>query len=68
MRKRIATFFMVAVSVFTVVGIAQAAIHNPSRDRMCFDQKEMPKECDPTACTCLFHYLEETIIGIFSSK
>ncbi|HMT09311.1 MAG TPA: hypothetical protein PKA82_15010 [Pyrinomonadaceae bacterium] len=68
MRKRIATFLLVAISVVTIVGVAEAAIHNPSRDRQCFDYKDIPKECDPAACTCLFHYLEETIISIFRSK
>lgn len=68
MRKRIATFLMVAVSVITVAGIAQAAIHDPMRDRRCFDQKVIPKECDTTVCTCLFHEIEEYVMSIFSSK
>jgi len=68
MRKRIATLLMVAISVITIVGIAEAAIHNPNRDRMCFDQKDVPKECDPAACTCLFHQIEEYVVSMFTSK
>lgn len=68
MKRKIASMLLVAMSVITIVGIAEAAIHNPTRDRMCFDAKDVPKTCDPSACTCLFHELEEFIAGIFSSK
>ncbi len=73
MKKLLATLVMLAAVSVVFAGKAEApqgAIDNPkSQYAQCHDSdgKWAPqnKNCDPNACGCLFHQLEEWFISIF---
>lgn len=50
-------------------GASAGAIHNPKTYELCHDKdgkwNPTSKTCDSAACGCLFHQLEEFVVGLF---
>jgi hypothetical protein len=68
MKNKLASLMLVFVMTATLATAAGAAIYNPKTSGQCHDAngKFIPsKECDPDACGCLFHEIEEFIKGFF---
>lgn len=46
-----------------------SAIHNPKTFSMCHNEygkwDPTDKSCDPASCGCLFHQIEEFLVGLF---
>ncbi|MBK7708151.1 MAG: hypothetical protein IPN69_17160 [Acidobacteria bacterium] len=74
MKKLFATLMLLTAVSFAFAGKAgdsDGAIENPkSQYALCHDQNgkwdPQSKSCDPYACGCLFHQIEEFIMDIFS--
>ncbi len=70
MKKLFATFLLlVCVSAVFAgkTGGSESVIANPKAP-VCHDKDGRfidSKECDPTSCGCLFHQIEEFLIGLF---
>ena len=71
MKKAVATIMLlmcVSVPFAGKTGDTSGAIDNP-KAAVCHDKngKWSPedKSCDPNACGCLFHQIEEFLVGIF---
>lgn len=68
MKKRIASLMLLLSMISVSAGAAYAVIFNEKSYQRCHDNKGVridSKECDPNACGCFFHWLEEYIKGMF---
>jgi hypothetical protein len=72
MKKLLATFMLLMFVSVAFAGPAggDSAIENPkTRAIQCHDKNgnwsPQDKNCDPTSCGCLFHQIEEFIVGLF---
>lgn len=70
MKKLLATFLLlmcVSVAFAGKTGGSADVIDNPGSQ--CHDKSgkwnPQNKNCDPTACGCLFHQIEEFVLGLF---
>jgi len=73
MKKLLATLMLlmfVSVAFAGKAGDSAGAINNPkSPSTQCHDKSgnwnPQSKDCDQTSCGCLFHQIEEFIVGLF---
>lgn len=72
MKKLFATLLLlmcVSVAFAGKAGDSAGAINNPKNEAVCHDKNgnwdPQDKSCDPYACGCLFHQIEEFIVGMF---
>jgi len=71
MKKLLATFMLlmfVSVAFAGKAGDSADVINNPNAP-VCHDKSgkwnPQDKNCDPESCGCLFHQIEEFIVGLF---
>lgn len=71
MKKLFATLMLLICVTTAFAGKAgDSAINNPKQQQvLCHDAagkwNPQDKNCDPNACGCLFHQIEDFILGIF---
>jgi hypothetical protein len=72
MKKIIASMMlllMVSVAFAGKTADPDGAINNPKRYALCHDEAgkwdPQSKSCDPDACGCLFHQIEEFFMDVF---
>jgi len=70
MKKLFATLMLLmCVSAVFAGKTGDSAINNPKQQQLCHNDagKWTPqdKNCDPNACGCLFHQIEDFILGMF---
>lgn len=71
MKKLVATLMLLVCVSFAFAGKAgesENAVEGPNAP-VCHDKKgnwnPQSKNCDPNSCGCLFHQIEEFIVGLF---
>lgn len=71
MKKLLATLMLLLfVSTVFAGKVGDSAIENPNKQYgLCHNEagkwNPQSKSCDPNACGCLFHQIEDFILGIF---
>lgn len=70
MKKLIATsLLLLSVTIGFAGRAGDSAVNNPKTQVLCHDADgkwdPQDKRCDPNSCGCLFHQIEEFIVGIF---